>query len=204
MTYDLKDDVRSFWEQASCGEIYTEGADLGECFRNHAETRYRLEPYIRPFARFAEGAHQAVLEVGVGMGADHLEWAKSSPGRLAGIDITPRAIAWTRKRLETYGCTSELQEADAERLPFRSESFDIVYSWGVLHHSPDTAQALREAYRVLRPGGVLRAMIYHRPSVVGLMLWARYGVAAGQPGPEPYGHLRAASGIPWNQGLHDR
>ena len=51
----------------------------------------------------------------------------------------------------------------------------------MLHHSPDTAQAFREAHRVLRPGGTLRAMIYHRPSVVGLMLWARYGLAAGRP-----------------------
>ena len=74
-----------------------------------------------------------------------------------------------------------MKEADAEHLPFPDDSFDIVYSWGVLHHSPDTPQAFSEAHRVLRPGGTLRAMIYHRPSIVGLMLWARYGFAAGRP-----------------------
>ena len=115
------------------------------------------------------------------MGADHVEWAKSGPRHLAGIDLTPRALAWTAQRLETHGLISDLREGDAENLPFRDNSFSIVYSWGALHHSPDTQRAFLEAYRVLRPGGTLRAMIYHRPSVVGLILWARYGLATGHP-----------------------
>jgi SAM-dependent methyltransferase len=178
---DLKTEVRGFWNEASCGEIYAAGASTEERFRQHAEARYRLEPYIRDFARFEEGSGQDVLEVGVGMGADHLEWARSGPRRLAGLDLTPRAVAWTAQRLATYGLASELQEGDAEHLPFSDDMFGIVYSWGVLHHSPDTAGAFREAHRVLRPGGTLRAMIYHRPSIVGLMLWARYGLATGRP-----------------------
>jgi ubiquinone/menaquinone biosynthesis C-methylase UbiE len=173
--------VRGFWEAASCGEIYAEGSSAPEKLRQHSEARYRLEPYIRDFARFEEGSGQDVLEIGVGMGADHVEWAKSGPRHLAGIDLTPRAVAWTVQRLETYGFASDVQEADAENLPFPDNSFDIVYSWGVVHHSPDTQRAFSEAHRVLRPGGTLRVMIYHRPSVVGLMLWARYGLAAGHP-----------------------
>jgi ubiquinone/menaquinone biosynthesis C-methylase UbiE len=178
---DLKAEVRGFWDAASCGEVYADGLDAEERLRRQAEARYRLEPYIRDFARFDEGAGRDVLEIGVGMGADHLEWARSGPHRLAGVDLTPRAVAWTTQRLAAYGLASELREADAERLPFPDDSFDIIYSWGVLHHSPDTAQAFSEAYRALRPGGTLRAMIYHRPSVVGLMLWARYGLASGHP-----------------------
>jgi ubiquinone/menaquinone biosynthesis C-methylase UbiE len=178
---DLKSEVRGFWDAASCGEVYAEGLSAQERFRKHAEARYRLEPYIRGFARFEEGSGQDVLEVGVGMGADHVEWARSGPRRLAGVDLTPRAVAWTTQRLDTFGLTSELKLGDAEHLPFPDDSFGIVYSWGVLHHSPDTQQAFREAHRVLRPGGTLRAMIYHRPSIVGLMLWARYGLATGHP-----------------------
>jgi SAM-dependent methyltransferase len=178
---DLKAEVRGFWDAASCGEVYAEGATADQQFRRHAEARYRLEPYIPRFARFAEGEGQDVLEIGVGMGADHLEWARSEPRRLAGIDLTPRAVAWTARRLAAYGYASDLKEGDAESLAFPDGSFDIVYSWGVLHHSPDTPRAFREAHRVLRPGGVLRAMIYHRPSIVGLMLWARYGLGAGHP-----------------------
>jgi SAM-dependent methyltransferase len=178
---DLKAEVRGFWGEASCGEVYAEGLTTEQQFRRHAEARYRLEPYILGFARFEDGATRDVLEIGVGMGADHLEWARSGPRRLAGIDLTPRAVAWTTQRLAAFGYESELAEGDAERLPFPDDSFDVVYSWGVLHHSPDTTQAFREAHRVLRPGGILRAMIYHRPSIVGLMLWARYGLAAGHP-----------------------
>ena len=176
-----KAEVRDFWDAASCCEVYAEGLNAKQRFSRHAEARYRLEPYIRGFARFGDGAGQDVLEIGVGMGADHLEWARSGPRRLAGIDLTPRAVAWTAQRLAAYGFASDLKEGDAEHLPYPDDSFGIVYSWGVLHHSPDTAQAFREAHRVLRPGGTLRAMIYHRPSVVGLMLWARYGLAAGRP-----------------------
>jgi ubiquinone/menaquinone biosynthesis C-methylase UbiE len=176
-----KEEVRRFWEAGSCGEVYAEGSSTQERFRQHAETRYRLEPYIHDFARFEEGSGQDILEIGVGMGADHVEWAKSGPRRLAGIDLTPRAVAWTAERLETYGFASDLCEADAENLPFRDNSFSIVYSWGVLHHSPDTQRAFSEAHRVLRPGGTLRVMIYHRPSVIGLMLWVRYGLATGHP-----------------------
>jgi ubiquinone/menaquinone biosynthesis C-methylase UbiE len=176
-----KAEVREFWDAASCGEIYAEGLSVEQRFRKHAEARYRLEPYIRGFARFEEGAGQDVLEIGVGMGADHLEWASSGPRRLVGVDLTPRAVAWTTQRLATYGFTSELEEGDGEHLPFPDDSFNIVYSWGVLHHSPDTSAAFCEAHRVLRPGGTLRAMIYHRPSIVGLMLWARYALATGHP-----------------------
>jgi SAM-dependent methyltransferase len=178
---DLKSAVREFWNSAPCGYTYTRGDTAGEGLRRQAEARYRLEPYIRDFARFEEGARRDVLEVGVGMGADHLEWAKSGPRRLAGVDLAPSAVAWTIQRLRSCGYTPEVQVGDAENLPFPENSFDIVYSWGVIHHSPDTPRAFQEAHRVLRPGGIFRAMIYHRPSFVGLMLWARYGLAAGRP-----------------------
>ncbi len=178
---DEKAQVRGFWNAGSCGEVYAEGLDVEQRFRTQSEARYRLEPYIRDFARFEEGSGQDILEIGVGMGADHLEWARSGPRRLAGVDLTPRAVAWTAQRLKTFGFEPEVQEADAEQLPFPDASFDIVYSWGVLMCSPDTPRTFREAYRVLRPGGTLRVMIYHRPSMVGLMLWARYGLGAGHP-----------------------
>jgi SAM-dependent methyltransferase len=115
------------------------------------------------------------------MGADHLQWAKARPHSLVGIDLTERAVDFTRQRLALYGFKADVRVADAERLPFNNDSFDIVYSWGVLHHSPDTAKAVLEVRRVLRPGGRALVMIYHCHSIVGFMLWLRYGLFRGRP-----------------------
>lgn len=173
--------VRDFWQSAACGEVYAEGSSLAERLAEQARARYVLEPFIHDFARFGEGRGKDVLEIGVGMGADHLEWARSSPKSLTGVDLTPQGIAYTHARLALHGLRSRLITADAEHLPLRDGSFDIVYSWGVIHHSPDTAAAAREIVRVTRPGGEARVMIYHRRSLVGAMLWLRYALLAGRP-----------------------
>jgi ubiquinone/menaquinone biosynthesis C-methylase UbiE len=180
-TDDLKGQVREFWDQQPCGEIYASGFSELEQFERQAQIRYELEPYLAEFARFSDGAGKDVLEVGVGMGADHLEWARSGPRSLTGVDLTQRAAEFTRRRLQLHGLHSEVSVADAESLPYQDNSFDLVYSWGVLHHSPDTAQAIAEVRRVLRPGAAARIMIYHTKSVVGYMLWLRYGLLAGRP-----------------------
>ena len=176
-----KSAVADFWEQASCGEVYATGDDARAYYESHARARYELEPFIFEFAGFAAGAGRDVLEIGVGMGADHLEWAKSKPRSLSGVDLTTRAVAFTRERLGLHGLESRLEVADAERLPFPDASFDIVYSWGVLHHSPDTPRAIAEVARVLRPGGVAKIMVYHRSSIVGYVLWLRYALLRGRP-----------------------
>lgn len=178
---DLKLQVHDFWNQGSCGEVYAQGEHDTEKYETHCRTRYELEPYIPEFAKFQTGALRDVLEIGVGMGADHAQWAKSGPRTLVGIDLTPRAVDHTQQRLRQFGLKSDLRVGDAENLEFDEESFDIVYSWGVLHHSPQTPKAINEVWRVLRPGGTARIMIYHRYSIVGYLLWLRYGLMAGQP-----------------------
>jgi ubiquinone/menaquinone biosynthesis C-methylase UbiE len=178
---ELKAQVQDFWNRSSCGEVYAEGRTFPQQLERQAQARYELEPYLRPFARFPEGRDRDVLEIGVGMGADHLEWAKSRPRSLSGIDLTDRAVEFTRSRLAFRGFDSNVQVGDAEALPFADNSFDLVFSYGVLHHTPDTAQAIREVHRVLRPGGTCRVMIYHKHCMVGYMLWARYGLLALRP-----------------------
>ena len=178
---ELKEEVRRFWDAKSCGEVYARGMDMREQFETQARERYLLEPDLPKIADFAQGSGKDVLEIGVGMGADHLEWAKSWPRSLCGIDLTERAVAFARERLDLYGFHSDVRIGDAEHLPYGDNAFDIVYSWGVLHHTPDTTQAIREVYRVLRPGGTAKIMIYHRYSIVGYMLWTRYGLLAARP-----------------------
>ena len=175
-----KETVYEFWNERACGEIYATGDSLIQRLAEQEKTRYELEPYIFDFARFAEASGRDVLEIGVGMGADHLQWAKAHPRRLAGIDLTERAVAFTRSRLEANGFRPEVEVGDAENLSFADSSFDLVYSWGVLHHSPNTPRAIDEVRRVLRPGGVARIMIYHTRSITGWMLWTRYSLLKGK------------------------
>ena len=172
--------VRDFWDAAACGEHLYLSDVSAEAFQRQAQTRYDLEPFIHEFARFDEARGKRVLEIGVGLGADHQAFAQAG-ALLSGIDLTPRAIELTRRRLGAFGLESDLRVGDAEHLDYPDDVFDLVYSWGVIHHSPDTAQAVREILRVLKPGGVAKVMIYHSPSLVGLMLWLRYGLAAGRP-----------------------
>jgi SAM-dependent methyltransferase len=175
-----KQQVHDFWQQASCGEaLYLDGTEQ-ESYRRQAERRYQLEPYIADLARFESTAGQEVLEIGVGLGADHQRFAECG-ARLTGVDLTNRAVEHTQRRLGAFGLASRLSTGDAEALAFPDGSFDVVYSWGVLHHSPNTPQALREVLRVLKPGGEARIMIYHTWSIVGFMLWVRYGLLALKP-----------------------
>ena len=95
------------------------------------------------------GIRKDVLEIGVGMGADHLQGAQAGPRSLTGIDLTSKAVGLTRARLALSGASSRLLVSDAENLPFPAESFDLVDSWGVLHHSPRTDHAIAEVRRVL-------------------------------------------------------
>jgi SAM-dependent methyltransferase len=172
--------VHDFWDEASCGEnLYLEGDDK-QGYDAQAAKRYELEPFILALARPSDTRDRDVLEIGVGLGADHQRFAEAG-ARLCGIDLTERAVEHTRRRLQLFGLASTLRVANAEALPFADESFDVVYSWGVLHHSPDTPKAVVEAWRVLRPGGSVRAMIYHRRSLVGYMLWTRYALLTGRP-----------------------
>ena len=172
--------VAEFWNKASCGEdLYLSGQQK-ENYETQARVRYELEPYILEFADFKNSGAKRVLEIGVGLGADHQEFAEAG-AELFGCDLTERAIQHTSKRLKLFGLHSMLRQVDAEALPYEDESFDLVYSWGVLHHSPDTPKAVDEAYRVLKPGGQARIMIYHRHSFVGYMLWLRFALLRCRP-----------------------
>ena len=172
----LKGAVTDFWNGEPCGTRY-----LGqtEDFTAHAEERYRLEPHIADFAQFSSSPGLRVLEIGIGLGADYLQWLKA--GAFAtGVDLSSESLAQAAKRCDQAGLKPDLRQADAENLPFADSTFDVVYSYGVMHHSPDTARCIAEAWRVLKPGGSARIMLYHHPSVTGLMLWVRYGIWRGQ------------------------
>jgi SAM-dependent methyltransferase len=179
----LKDQVRRYWNQQSCETDRARSAKFTlEYFEEIEQWRYQDQPFIQSFAQFTRYHGKRVLEVGFGAGTDFIQWLRA--GAVAsGIDLTQEALENLRHRVQVYGLPSpeRIEVADAERLPFPSESFDLGYSFGVLHHTPDTEKAIAELLRVIRPGGEMKIMLYNRWSIFAFNLWARHALLRGQP-----------------------
>jgi ubiquinone/menaquinone biosynthesis C-methylase UbiE len=156
--------VREFWQAHPCGTKFTDAEEGSRLFYERVEEhRYRTEWHIPEAAGFDKAKGLRVLEIGCGLGTDGAQFARGG-AVYTGVDLTEAAVSLARRRFELEGLPGEFRVADAERLEFEDESFDIVYSHGVLHHTPDTAAAVREVYRVLKPGGRAVVMLYHRDS----------------------------------------
>ena len=136
-----KRDVWAYWEAAPCGAKHA-GASPGtaQFFAEVAAARTASSRISRTSLGVDSTAGQKVLEIGVGLGSDHIRFARAG-AVLTGVDLTEASIELTRQRLEMEGQSSNLEVADAEALPFPDGYFDVVYSWGVLHHTPDSDRA---------------------------------------------------------------
>jgi ubiquinone/menaquinone biosynthesis C-methylase UbiE len=162
--YNLKERVRAFWQANPCGTKFTDAAPGTRLFYERVEEhRYAKEWHIPAAAGFKEARGLSVLEIGCGLGTDGAQFARAGAD-YTGVDLTEAAIELARRRFELDQLPGRFRTADAEALDFPSESFDVVYSHGVLHHTPDTAAAVREVHRVLKPGGRAIVMLYHRDS----------------------------------------
>jgi ubiquinone/menaquinone biosynthesis C-methylase UbiE len=161
---NLKERVRAFWQANPCGVKFADAAPGTRKFYELVEAhRYTKEWHIPAAAGFASARGLKVLEIGCGLGTDGAQFAEAGAD-YTGVDLTDAAVELARKRFELFGLTGDFQTADAEKLSFADGSFDLVYSHGVLHHTPKTAEAIREIHRVLRPGGCAVVMLYHRNS----------------------------------------
>ena len=175
--------VSDHWEAETVGTRYSTSTETAKFYAEIRAARYELEPFIKPFAQFDEAKDLDVLEIGTGAGSDFSNWVAAG-ATATGIDLTTAAIEHTQAHLKSRGLdgkASELRQANAESLPFPDESFDLVYSWGVLHHTPQTDKALAEVLRVLRPNGRMKIMVYSKNSWSAWMMWAIHGLLKGKP-----------------------
>lgn len=160
----LKEKVRAFWQANPCGTKFADAPPGTRRFYELVEEhRYQKEWHIPQAADFAGARGLTMLEVGCGLGTDGAQFAGAGAD-YTGVDLTDAAIELAQKRFELFNLPGNFQTADAENLDFADNSFDLVYSHGVLHHTPDTERAIREIHRVLRPGGRAVVMLYHRDS----------------------------------------
>ncbi len=161
---NLKERVRAFWQANPCGVKFADAEPGTRLFYERVEEhRYRKEWHIPMAADFASAGGLRVLEIGCGLGTDGAQFARAGAD-YTGVDLTEAAVELARRRFELFELAGEFQVADAESLDFDDETFDLVYSHGVLHHTPDAGRAVGEIHRVLRPGGRAVVMLYHRDS----------------------------------------
>lgn len=156
--------VRAFWDTEACGTHFVgRYRDDRDFFSRYRNFRYRTEWHIPEFALFTQASGKRVLEIGCGNGADGFMFASNGADYTA-VDVTAEAVAATRRHFAAEGLTGDFRQESGDQLSFPDESFDIVYSFGVVHHSPAPELVVQEIHRVLKPGGVALVMLYHRHS----------------------------------------
>jgi ubiquinone/menaquinone biosynthesis C-methylase UbiE len=178
-----KEEVRRFWNQQSCDtQVATSEKFSREYFEQIENFRYRDQPFIHSFAQFTRYREKKVLEVGFGAGTDFIQWLRAG-AHASGIDLTQEALTNVTRRIEVYNLPdpAQLAVSDAENLPFTSNTFDLGYSFGVLHHSPDTQKAVEQLVRVVRPGGEIKIMLYNRRSIYAINQWIKHALLKGRP-----------------------
>lgn len=179
---EMKAQIRKYWNKRVCGaEAASSTKYSPQYFDELEDYRYNIQSEIFSFAQFTRFHGKKILEVGIGSGTDFIQWVRAG-AKAYGVDLTEEAVRHAKKRLDIYGLSAEeVRVADVENLPYADDTFDLVYSWGVIHHTPNTIKALEELIRVTRRGGKIKIMIYNRRSLNAFYMYLYFGLLRGKP-----------------------
>ena len=176
--------VQDYWNRRPCN-IRHSTAEIGtrEYFDQVEARKYFVEPHIPGFAQFERWAGKRVLEIGCGIGTDAVNFARAGAD-YTGIELSEVSLALTRKRFETFGLKGTFHNLNAEQLTTALDrgEFDLVYSFGVIHHTPDQRAVIKQARQVIRDDGEMRIMLYAKNSWKDIMIDAGFDQPEAQSG----------------------
>jgi len=157
--------VQDFWNSQPCdSELSDRDRHSREYFLEIERRRYEFQPHIPDILSKIDWRGKRVLEIGTGVGTD----ARNIIGRggnYTGINIDRGSTDSTLRALRVFALPGVVMQGNATSLDFPDSTFDVVYSFGVLHHIPEVEKAAAEIHRVLKPGGELLVMLYNRASI---------------------------------------
>jgi 2-polyprenyl-3-methyl-5-hydroxy-6-metoxy-1,4-benzoquinol methylase len=173
------EEVREYWNRQPCN-IRHSPKPLGsrEYFDEVEARKYFVEPHIPGFAQFERWRGKKVLEIGCGIGTDTINFARHG-AQVTAVELSDESLNMARRRAEVFDLTGPIrfQQGNGEELTtvVPPEPYDLVYSFGVIHHSPRPDRMLEQAVHYLRPGSTLKVMVYNRHSWKVLWMVLKYG-----------------------------
>ena len=172
---DIKKRVQSWWNSSPCcSKATTKLPETRQFYEEVDLYKDTYEPFTDGIADYALWKGKRVLEIGCGLGKDFSRFAAAGAKAIA-IDMSYRSLELTKKRLEIFGLKGDFFFADGEDLPFKDNSFELIFSWGVIHHTPDTQKVIDEIYRCTKSdGGKVIIMLYGKHSFVNFKFNMRY------------------------------
>lgn len=173
MIHTQIDEVKEFWDRRPCNIRHsTKNVGTKAFFDEVDQRRYFVEPHIVSFAEFDRWKQKSVLEIGCGIGTDMIRFLQSG-AKYVGTDLSPKSVSIASQRLKVYGFQASLFVGDCENIVLPSDSpicFDLIYSFGVLHHTPSITNALTAIRRLAAPSTEFRFMVYARNSWKNAMI----------------------------------
>jgi ubiquinone/menaquinone biosynthesis C-methylase UbiE len=157
-----KDQVQDQWNEDPCGSHYVEEAEENTLAWYLEAERYRYGvygPWMPKVMEFDRHAGHKVIEIGGGMGTDLAQFARHG-AHVTDFDLSAGHLEHAKRNFRLRGLRGEFVHGDGENIPFPDNTFDVVYSNGVIHHTPDTAAVVRHMHRILKPGGKAIIMVY--------------------------------------------